>query len=83
MSIIRTMELDDLPPLLTVAEAAAFLRIGRSAAYDLTQQWRATAGRTGIAVVSLGRCLRVPRSALAQLIALPLGPSYEHERSER
>jgi excisionase family DNA binding protein len=46
-----------LPPVLTVAETAAFLRIGRSACYELV--------RTGaIPSVRLGRLIRIPRDAL-------------------
>lgn len=60
--------LDDLPEVLTVEEAAAVLRIGRSAAYELARQWRASNGRHGLPVVSLGRSLRVPRSAIRRLL---------------
>jgi hypothetical protein len=62
------MALEELPGLLTVEEAAAFLRIGRSAAYDLSRQWRATNGKAGLPVICFGRLLRVPRAALARLI---------------
>ena len=60
--------LEDLPEVLTVEEAAAVLRIGRGAAYELTRQWRETHGRHGLPVVALGRSLRVPRAALRQLL---------------
>lgn len=60
--------LDDLPEVLTVEEAAAVLRIGRGAAYELARQWRESGGRTGLPVVTLGRSLRVPRSALRRLL---------------
>jgi excisionase family DNA binding protein len=60
--------LDDLPEVLTVEEAAAVLRIGRGAAYELTRQYRTTNGREGLPVVSLGRSLRVPRAALRRLL---------------
>lgn len=56
------MALDDLPDFLTVEEAARILRVGRSRAYELTQRWRATAGKEGIPVVQLGRQLRVPKA---------------------
>ena len=55
---------EQLPDLLTVEEAAQLLRIGRTAAYALARTWRETDGREGLPVVSLGRLLRVPRSAL-------------------
>jgi len=59
---------DELPEVLTVEEAAAVLRIGRGAAYELARQWRATNGREGLPVVALGRTLRVPRAALRRLL---------------
>ena len=59
---------DDLPEVLTVEEAAAVLRIGRGAAYELARLWRATDGREGLPVISFGRSLRVPRAALRRLL---------------
>ncbi|HVM08192.1 MAG TPA: helix-turn-helix domain-containing protein [Acidimicrobiales bacterium] len=56
--------------VLTVDEAAALLRIGRGAAYALTQRFRATGGREGLPVIELGRTLRVPRHALEALLAV-------------
>jgi hypothetical protein len=63
------LPLADLPDVLTVAEAAAVLRIGRGAAYELARQWRKTAGQEGLPVIVLGRRLRVPRVALERLLA--------------
>ncbi len=57
-----------LPDVLTVEEAAAILRIGRSAAYTLARRYRATGGREGLPVIELGRHLRVPRSGLRRLL---------------
>ncbi len=52
------------PSVLTVEEAAAVLRIGRSAAY--------TAVRCGdIPSVRLGRSLRVPRHQLEAMLGMP------------
>ena len=68
-SRIDGLTAEGLPDLLTVEEAAALLRIGRNQAYDLTRQWRATNGKSGLPVVEFGRhTLRVPRHALEQLI---------------
>ena len=61
-----------LPDLLTVEEAAALLRIGRTKAYALTREWRDTNGRCGLPVVDLGSVLRVPRRALEQMAGGPL-----------
>jgi excisionase family DNA binding protein len=60
--------LEELPEVLTVEEAAAVLRIGRGAAYELARQYRLTNGREGLPVVTLGRSLRVPRAALRRLL---------------
>lgn len=52
---------DDLPDILTVDEAAAFLRLGRSSVYD--------AIRTGeIKAVRIGRRILIPRSALKPFV---------------
>jgi hypothetical protein len=54
-------------PLLTVDEAAGVLRIGRSLAYKLAGEYDATGGVSGLPVIRLGGCLRVPRWALLEL----------------
>ena len=61
------MALDELPEFLTVEEAAAVLRIGRTSAYLLCQRWRFSRGESGLPVVQVGRQLRVPRAALVRL----------------
>lgn len=65
-----TAETQRLPDFLTVEEAARVLRIGRTAAYGLTREWRATG--EGLPVVSFGRLLRVPRAALEAVAGGPL-----------
>lgn len=57
----------DQVEFLTIEEAAALLRIGRTSAYALAREWRETGGRSGLPVVQLGRQLRVPRAVLADL----------------
>ncbi len=69
--------LADLPDFLTVEEAASVLRLGRSQTYELTRVYRATGGRQGLAVVKLGRRLRVPKTALVRLSALGQPPGGE------
>ena len=59
--------MSDHPEYLTIEEAAALLRIGRTSAYALAREWRETRGREGLPVVKLGRQLRVPRAALIDL----------------
>ena len=41
-------------PFLTVVEAAALLRVGRTVAYQQARQYLATGGREGLPVVRLG-----------------------------
>jgi len=60
-----------VPDLLTVEEAARVLRIGRTKAYALTQQWRDSGGEFGIPVIDIGG-LRVPRVRLEQIIGAPI-----------
>jgi hypothetical protein len=55
-----------------VEEAGLLLRIGRTKAYAMAREWRATAGRSGLPVVDLGHVLRVPRKALEALIGVEL-----------
>jgi transposase len=54
--------------VLTVEEAASILRISRNAAYALARQWRVTGGQSGLPCLELGRCIRVPRSALREML---------------
>jgi Helix-turn-helix domain len=63
---------DEWPDLLTVEEAAEVLRIGRTKAYDLAKEWRATDGASGLPVVDLGNVLRVSRHALERIVGGPL-----------
>jgi excisionase family DNA binding protein len=64
---VTEVTLDELPVFLTVEEAAAVLRIGRSSAYVLCHRWRASCGEAGLPCVQVGRQLRVPRSALVRM----------------
>jgi hypothetical protein len=60
------------PSLLTVEEAAAVMRIGRTKAYAMAREWRATGGASGLPVIDFGNTLRVPRHALEQVIGAPI-----------
>ena len=53
--------LGEYPYMLTVEEAADYLRISRAPGYQLARQYRITDGAAGLPVMQLGRCLRVPR----------------------
>lgn len=61
----------DLPPFLTIEEAAALLRIGRTTAYLQARIYRQTGGREGLPNVSLGRRKLVPSNDLLHM----LGPN--------
>ncbi len=64
--------MEAVPSLLTVEEAARVLRVGRTKAYAMAQEWRATGGRSGLPVVDFGNVLRVPRCQLEALLGGPL-----------
>jgi excisionase family DNA binding protein len=53
-----TAKLDDLPPVLRVAEVASVLRIGRNAAYALVASG-------DLPSIRVGRSVRVTRASLA------------------
>ena len=63
---------DRAPDFLTVEEAAAVLRIGRSKAYELAREYLATDGASGLPVIRLGRQLRVPRALLERWMGGPI-----------
>jgi excisionase family DNA binding protein len=60
--------------MLTVAEAAVVLRVSRTTAYKLAEEWRTSDGRDGLPVVKLGRRLVVRRVDLAKLVGQPAEP---------
>jgi excisionase family DNA binding protein len=68
-SELRALSLDELPDLLTVAEAAAYLSVGRNTAYALCRQWRLSGGREGLGYINVGRGMRVPKSAMQRFVA--------------
>lgn len=65
------MFFDDLPDVLTVREAAAYLRIGTNTAYGLTQQWCRSGGREGLGYVSVGRGKRIPKAEIGRFLGKP------------
>lgn len=64
------IHLDELPLMLTVAEAAAVLRISRTTAYKLAEEGRVTGGLCGLPTVKLGSRLLVRRVDLAAMVGL-------------
>ena len=72
--VTATTALEDLPEVLTIEEAAAVLRVSRTAAYELSRLWRASGGVEGLPVIRLGRSLRVSRADLFRLLHVQAGP---------
>lgn len=55
------IDLENLPPLLTVSELASVLRIGRNPAYQLVKSG-------SIQSIRVGRSIRIPRNALIRFL---------------
>jgi excisionase family DNA binding protein len=72
---------DRAPDFLTVEEAAAVLRIGRSKAYELAREYLATDGASGMPVIRLGKQLRVPRALLECWMGGPITWPIVNNRS--
>jgi len=67
------MDLENLPSMLRVDEAAALLRISRSRAYEEVAAFHRTAGAEGLPSIRIGRTLRIPKRALIEWIEAQLG----------
>jgi hypothetical protein len=64
--------LAQLPLMLSIDQTCEVLSIGRSLAYAQVRRYLATGGREGIPAVRIGGVLRVPRTALVEmLVATP------------
>ena len=63
---------DGPPDLLTIEEAGAVLRVGRSKAYDLARQSLANGGVGGMPILRLDKQLRVPRAPFEEWIGGPI-----------
>ena len=61
----------ELPLLLSMIEAAALLRIGRTTVYKLAEAWRSIDGATGIPTVRVGTKLFVRRADLERIVNGP------------
>lgn len=67
---IDVATLTGLPLMLTVGEAAAVLRISRTSAYKLAEEWRWSHGSSGLPTVWLGSRVLVRRVDLAVIVGL-------------
>jgi hypothetical protein len=54
--------------VFSVEEAAAVLHISRGKAYELARLYLTTNGAEGLPVKAFGRCFRVPRAGLEELL---------------
>ena len=60
--------LDDLPPFLTVEQAARVLQLGRSKTYELTVEYERSGGKSGLPFIWFGHQKRIPRTVLIRLL---------------
>ena len=60
------------PDFLTVEEAAAVLRIGRTSAYRQARKFLATNGAEGLCADRFGKQIRIPRCYLEQRLGGPI-----------
>ena len=69
--------LEDLPPFMTVGQAAKALQLGRSKVYELTVLYERTNHGRGLPFVWFGCQKRIPRAALVQFIEQVLTPALD------
>jgi hypothetical protein len=62
--------LDELPDVLTIHEAADFMRVSVGVVYEMARRFRATNGREGFPVFMAGeRMMRVSKLELTKYVA--------------
>lgn len=66
---------EDLPPFMTVSQAAKVLQLGRSKTYELTVEWERSGGKSGLPFVWFGCQKRIPRASLVWFVESAIGPA--------
>jgi hypothetical protein len=64
-----------LPLMLSIDQTCEVLSIGRSLAYAQVRRYLATGGREGIPAVRIGGALRIPRTALVEMLLATPAPT--------
>ena len=77
--MLRFKELPEL--LMTVEEAAVFLRVSRSVGYQLARRFWDTNSREGLPVVLVDRQLRVSKRQIERLLNGQLSLDGERQKS--
>jgi hypothetical protein len=72
--VTTSVHFESWPDFLTVEQAAAIVRIGRTSAYGLARRYLASDGAEGLPVIRIGKQLRVPRVALERWLGGALTP---------
>lgn len=65
---------DDVPPFMTIEQAAKVLQLGRSKTYELTVEWDRSGGKSGLPFVWFGHQKRIPRAVLQRFVDATLTP---------
>lgn len=73
MKPTKGQRFQDLPDVLSVADASSLLRINRGSVYEMVH-------RREIPAVRIGRRVLIPKSGLAKMLGLPVTPAARVSR---